>query len=100
MGFGRIQPELLRYCAEFTAMCNNICRNTERIDHKLVKNTLYAARIGCKLFELIIYLENKLRKTFYFVIFQLFLGYLRAPPLNAPFTISFLGKKHAQVMNI
>ena len=50
-GFGWILPESPGYCAEFTTMCNNICRNTARIDPKLVKDTPNAARIGHELTE-------------------------------------------------
>ena len=54
-GFGWIRPELPRYWAEFTTMCNSIFRNTaisQRIDHEIVKNTPNAARIGHELTEI------------------------------------------------
>ena len=51
-GFSLVQPESPRYCAKFTTLCNNICRNTARIDHELVKNTPNAARIGHELTEI------------------------------------------------
>ena len=49
--FSWIRPESPQYFAEFTTMCNTILRNTaisSGIDHKLVKNTPNAARVGHK----------------------------------------------------